>query len=642
VPEQKKENLKSEANERLRDKALDYIRRYSSDGEEMRQNREDSLKAYRRDPYKEDARIPEGSRSKFVMSDFADTVEWILPSLARIFYSGKEVVKIEGRGPEDTRGAELLNNKVNWDITVQNNGFLIFYDWFKASMLNRHSEVKYWWETRDEYREQNYEGVTAEQLEVLRQDPKYQVESIEEKVGVDFGETAPDPMMGMMPPTQASMFDVKGKILKRRIRRPVAEVVPPEEIICNIKMRNIKDEEFVAHRLKKHKVELKEKYGVKEDDLLEEAMIFNQSDSELYERFKDIGGVGFFQDEDDDDFYYIYECAMKDEKREPIFLTIMGTRVIDKKPNTYGHPNYCMVSPIRMPHRAIGVSVYDLVGDLQKLRTALIRYILNNIYYQTENMLVVNEWKINLADFATQRRPGGVIRTKDASVIPSEAVYAIQPQPLAGHAYNLLNVTDSVKEKRTGVTSYNQGVDADSLNKTARGISEIMAASQQRVELIARIFAETGVRDLMTAFAEMNIEFLDIETNVRLDQGWLEIPDPKALDVQYDTTVDVALGTGSREMKAQQWGSVIDRSLNPIMISSGVVRPENVFEQMKTLLIEMGYKNVEKYITDPRTLMPQMPPGGPNGQPVNGSMGPGVGVPGLEGAGIPPNSGMVQ
>jgi hypothetical protein len=43
-----------------------------------------------------------------------------------------------------------------------------------------------------------------------------------------------------------------------------------------------------------------------------------------------------------------------------------------------------------------------------------------------------------------------------------------------------------VLENRTGMTRYNQGLDADSLNKTASGINMVMSAAQQRQELIAR------------------------------------------------------------------------------------------------------------------------------------------------------------
>ena len=616
-------------NDELKVRALDYLKRYMADGETLRIGREDALKAYRRDPYPEDAAIPTGSRSKFVMSDVSDTIEWILPSMMRIFASGKEVVRIEGQGPEDEAGAELLNAKVNWDITRQNNGFLLFYDWFKASMLNKFSVVKYWWESREEYTTVEFdEPLSNDAYEQLLADTSF-TETSHKEIELQAEIAVDDPMLGhlVLQPRHVE-HEVAGKRLKRRVRRPVAEVVPPEEFICSLKMKDIKEEEFVAHRKRIHKFDLIKTYKVSENDLDRETEAFTQGDSEIYERFKDLGGVGFFQDDDDHDFYYIYECYMKDDEREPIILTLMGSKVIKKAANEGA--GFCMNSPIRMPHRAIGMSIYDLVGDIQKLRSGLARYNFNNIYYQTEAMLIINPWKINMADFETQRRAGGVVRTRESNVNINEAAWPVPVQPLSGHAVALLETVGGWNEKRTGITSYNQGTDADSLNKTARGISEIMSASQQRVELIARIFAETGVKDLMTAFAQMNIAFLDMETNVRFDNRWQSI-DPSQIDILFDVSIDVALGTGSREQKVEQTGAMLDRSMNPTLISSGVVQPQNVYELMKTIYIEMGYKNVDKYLTNPATLMPGM--GQPAGVP-GGDIGSAQGNGGVPPAGV--------
>ncbi len=634
MADEQKTNLKSDEVVELKDKALDFLRTYQGDGETLRQNREDALKAYRRDPYREDAKIPDGSRSKFVMSDTADTIEWILPSLMRIFYSGKEVVKLEGQGPEDEKGAELLNEKVNWDFTRQNNGFLILYDWFKASMLNKFSVVKYRWESEDLYTDKKFKDVSDGTYQQLLQDPAYTIDKHEPTVVQPATPPQVDPMTGMAldeGTPEVATHNITARKLRKRVRRPVAEVVPPEEFVCSLKMRDLKTEEFYAHGpIRIHKFDLMKKYGLSEAQIDESAPSKAEDDREIYERFKDLGGIGFYQDDDDPDFKHIYECYMYDEERNPIILTILGNGVIKKQDND-GSAGFCLNSPIRMPHRAIGMSIYDLVGDLQKLRSMLARFILNNIYYQTDGMLIVDPWKINVADFVTQRRPGGVVRTSKEGVDLSQAVYPVPVQPLAGHAFGLLESIEGWKENRTGVTRYNQGMNADSLNKTARGISEIMAASQQRIELIARIFAETGVRDLLMAFADMNVKHLDIATNIRLNQEW-KLIDPAQIDVQFDCSVDVALGTGSKEVEVQQIGQMLDRSLNPIMIQTGIVQPENLYAQMKAMWVAMGHKNTEAFLTDPATLMPVMPPGmaPPNGLPGldQGSAGPAsTGVP---------------
>ena len=83
----------------------------------------------------------------------------------------------------------------------------------------------------------------------------------------------------------------------------------------------------------------------------------------------------------------------------------------------------------------------------------------------------------------------------DVIMADPEKVRTDLPKPFGIEALNLIEYVEKVKQNRTGITPYNQGTDADSLNKTASGIAMIQSAAQQRIDLIARIFAETGLRD---------------------------------------------------------------------------------------------------------------------------------------------------
>ena len=56
---------------------------------------------------------------------------------------------------------------------------------------------------------------------------------------------------------------------------------------------------------------------------------------------------------------------------------------------------------------------------------------------------------------------------------------------------------DTTREWRTGVSRQAQGVDPNALqNQVATIANQMQNASDQKVKLIARIFAETGIRDL--------------------------------------------------------------------------------------------------------------------------------------------------
>jgi hypothetical protein len=259
---------------------------------------------------------------------------------------------------------------------------------------------------------------------------------------------------------------------------------------------------------------------------------------------------------------------------------------------------------------------------------------LDNIYYQNNSRNIVNPYRVNVDDLIQNQFPGGIVRlTQD--VEPFQAMRPMEINPLPPHMFALMEQSLGWMENKTGVTRYNQGLDAESLNKTATGISQVMAASQQRIELIARCFAETGVKDLFHNLAEMNINFLDIPTAVRINNAWRTI-DPAEIDVDFRVIIDVGIGTGTKDMLIQQMIQIIN--MTAPMMQIGVVTPENVYNQMRTLMETMGYKNVDAYITKPQPQMPQPQPV-PGGQNAGQSQGPGTLPPGVEGAGFPVGGG---
>jgi hypothetical protein len=161
---------------------------------------------------------------------------------------------------------------------------------------------------------------------------------------------------------------------------------------------------------------------------------------------------------------------------------------------------------------------------------------------------------------------------------------------------SMIELADSMLQKRTGVTSYNQGLDANSLNKTATGISKIMAASAQRIELIARVMAETGIRPLYQKLLMLNQQFIDQTVVIRVFNKPLEIsPDDLAGD--FDVNVDVGGATNRDEVRSQQLMMMIQYAGN--LISLGVMRPENVYETVKQLMTIWGWRDYERYLSDP-------------------------------------------
>ena len=147
-----------------------------------------------------------------------------------------------------------------------------------------------------------------------------------------------------------------------------------------------------------------------------------------------------------------------------------------------------LATPILMPHALIGRCLFDQMKDLQQLGSVITRSLLDNLYLVNRPRPVISD-HVNI-DSLIDWTPGSPIRLRAGARPGDNHVAWLQVPNVTAGALTALEHLASVRENRTGVSRYNQGLDADSLNKTLGGLDRIMSASQQRQDLIARVFAE--------------------------------------------------------------------------------------------------------------------------------------------------------
>jgi hypothetical protein len=178
-------------------------------------------------------------------------------------------------------------------------------------------------------------------------------------------------------------------------------------------------------------------------------------------------------------------------------------------------------------------------------------------------------------------------------------------RPIIGDALTAVEYMDGVRENRTGVTRYNQGMDANSLNKTATGINLITNAAQQRIELIARLFAETGVKCLMLIVHAMSLKFGREQEMVKLRGKWVPI-NPSTWKTRRDMTVSVGLGNGNKDQMLAHLQMIAQMQAQGMQI--GIARPENIYATARRFTQNAGFKNADEFWTDPvKNPMPQAP-----------------------------------
>tara|TARA_S200000501_G_scaffold325616_1_gene323577 strand:+ start:1 stop:897 length:897 start_codon:yes stop_codon:yes gene_type:complete len=179
----------------------------------------------------------------------------------------------------------------------------------------------------------------------------------------------------------------------------------------------------------------------------------------------------------------------------------------------------------------------------------------------------------------------------------------------------MLSYLDSVKETRTGVSRTSQGLNSDSLNqKTATGMNQVLTQSQMRMELIARIFAETGVRDLALKMFELVCKYQQKEKIIRIRGKYVPMR-PYEWKDRVNVTVQVGLGSGSKEQQLILVNAILQRQMEAIQLQQNVYGPmvnlRNIYNSLKKLVENAGLNSVEPFFMDPdvgASQMPQLPP----------------------------------
>ena len=528
-------------------------------------------------------------RSQIVTRDVADVIEWIMPSLMKIFTGGDKVVKFEPVGPEDVEMAKQSTDYVNHVIMRQNPGFSIIYQWFKDALLQKNGIVKHYWDDTSETLREEYKNLTEEEFTALLMD-----DSVEVKQHTENGGDVDEDVISLQPQQITHDVIVSRTYDDGQVR---IEPVPPEEFLINKYAKTIEDARFVGHRVKRTKSELLEQGYPKSK--VDKAFNNDEADykAERLARFNHEQNSA--PEGDLDDGIWITECYVRvdfdndgiDELRK---VTKVGDELFDNE--AVDSVPFSSLTPIPMPHKFYGLSVYDLISDLQLIKTTLMRNLLDNMYLTNNGRYEVVEGQANLDDLMTSR-PGGIVRVRTPG-----AVNPLATPQLDQNSFNMLGYLDSIREERTGVNKNAMGLSEGALksHQTATGIGQVMTAAQQKIELIARIFAETGMKHLAKSVYQLVQKYEKPEKIVRLNNKWITMY-PSEWKESLDCTAQVGLGFGNKDMNLMHLGRLAQtiQMIAQHPAAGMLLKPKNVYNLVAEQIRSMGMKNVDDFITDP-------------------------------------------
>lgn len=577
-----------------------------------------------------DLAILDENRSKVVSRDVSDTVEWILPALLKVFTAGDDVVRFEPQGPEDEQVAKQATEYCNWIFTRDNPGFQILYTLFKDALIQKNGIAKIYWDTIETVETRSVEGMDDETYTLLISDPdieilkhtEYPPEIAPPDLSAGVGPVEPLAASGAPGPTH----DVEYR-RNKEAGKTCIENIPPEEFLISRRAKTVQDAIYVGHRTRKTLSDLiqagydkDQVESLQGDDAL---MDFNLEAVTRYEN--DLPDDEPEEHVGQNRQVWVEESYIRIDwdgdgiaEMRRIITANQGKTILKKNGKQCndaweGLRPFISLTPIIQPHKFFGLSIADTIMDLQTIKSVVMRQTLDNLYLTNNPRNEVSPF-VNMDDYLDSRI-GGAIRILEGGDPSVQHVRPITVPFVAGSSLPVLEYLDQVKSNRTGVTAYNQGIDANSLNKTASGITQIMSAAQQRIELIARIFAETGVKDLFRMILYTVSKYQHKERIIRLRNEWVPM-DPQNWDTEFDTSINVGLGTGNKDQQLMHLNNILALQMQAIQFQGGVNGPfvtaENVYNTAAKIVENTGLKSVELYFTDPAQAQMQPQPEKPD------------------------------
>lgn len=584
-------------------------------GGELTEARAKSLDYYFSEPFGNE----QEGRSQVISTDVADTIESILPQIMRTFTASPKAVQCIANNAGDEPIAKQATDYLNHVFYKDNDGFTNLYTFFKDALLQKNGIIKVFWDDSMDVERSSYYGLTDDEFALLLADPEVKVlEHTEyERDNEEALKEAQKFLNDRMIPDQVPMAEKMHDVVVNRVKKKgkvCIENVPPEEFLIARNAKSIPDAHFTAHRKFITRSELVEMGFDPETIAKLPADVNNKYSEEKVSRKR------YAEDEETapttdkaNEEILIYECYMKlDEDEDGIAelrkVTVAGDssyEILDNVP--YDRCPFVSVTPILVPHRFYGRSVSELVEDVQLVKSTIMRQLLDNMYLTNNNRVAVMDGQVNIDDLLTNR-PGGIVRTKQP---PQSVITPMASQPLNQAAMPLLEYLDTVREQRTGITRYSQGMDADSLNKTASGLNQILTQAQMRVELICRVFAETGVKQLFNKVLEVVTKYETKEKIIRVNEQYVTMM-PMEWANKCNVEIQVGLGTGSKDQELAILNVILERQIQAINLQKSAAGPmvnlRNVHNTLTKLVEAAGLRNVETYFTDPVVGAAQMPP----------------------------------
>jgi len=526
------------------------------------------------------------NKSSFVSTDVRDAILMMLPSLVRIFAASENVVTIIPRTMQEVPIADQATKYVNYTFWQDNPGFLILYGAFKDAMTVKTGFVKWWSDDNKQISYKTYVNINPMQLQAMLQENEQNgtIATVVDHKGIN--------------PVTHVLEEVT---IQYEVSKPIIRVagVPPEEMRLDRYARSFGKSRLVGHERivyidelvsMGYDRELCANYVQTQDihNFTMEAQLRNEGRG-MSTRIGD--GVMYGE-------WYVWidkEGAGSPQLR---YICTMGEdhAIVNDEPANRAKFACFGVDPIS--HTIVGDSIADLTMDLQRIKTNMFRGVLDSLAESINPKMTVNELMVNIDD-AMNDDLGAIIRTRGD---PSASVAYTTTPFVGGQAIPVIALLNEVMQRRTGLSDAAKGLDPKALQSSTQiGVDAIITGAQERIELVARVLAETGFKDLFQGIYNEICENPNPPRILRIN-GEFQQFDVSTFDSTLNVEVNPTLGKGTditRMMALQQIKNDQTQIVTQMGLNNPICSIPEMLNTVTDMLAMLNIKNIQRYFKMP-------------------------------------------
>lgn len=591
-------------------------------------NREKAAQYYDGEPFGNEV---EG-RSEVVVTETRDAILAMMPALLRIFAGTTDPVEFETNPGTPSEQADQQTRYVSHVVMRDNPGFEIFHDAMKDALLKKTGVFTWWWESRETVTATRFTDLPEQAFMLLQLEAH---DNSDSDIGIEYhieiesqrdDETQPggdglpedlsqatpeDQQLAGQPTPKLTSGILRRRNMRRRVR--VAAVPPEEFIVTPSASRDLDDFQLVGRRQMLTISKLVE-IGHDEEEIRDaiggsggrsstietnpEAIQRNQGAN--IERLFDAGFEASDPASELVKYCELYVLVDFDgdgiaERRKICTVGdhfhIIYNEIYDDDMVPFG-----TICPDPEAHSPFGGSVFDWTRDLQEINSELVRGTLDSLSESIAGQRAVNKKIVNLDDALNSAR-GALIRVDGD---PTTAIQDLAKPFVGANVLPVLQFMGEMKTRRTGTNPASpSGLDMDALQSTAKeGVQAAVDASLDRLEMIARLFAETGFSRLFRGVRNLLLRHQDFRRTLRL-MGTPVTVDPRTWNADLDLVVKAGIGRGSAQKRLQGLMMIAANQQQLIQaygLDNGVVGVQEWAYTQAEICRELGFSDPTRFV----------------------------------------------